>query len=64
MILARVCSEFQIMIDNEIIINICRVSTRYIVKMVEKEHMSRYLLIYRWIVQTLTHLIEVNEYEQ
>lgn len=58
MILARVCSEFQIMIDNEIIINICRVYTRYIVKMVEKEHMSRYLLIYRRIVQTLTHLIE------
>lgn len=58
MILARVCSEFQIMIDNEIIINICRVYTRYIVTMVEKEHMSRYLLIYRRIVQTLTHLIE------
>lgn len=52
MIVARVCSEFQMMIKNEIIINSCRISIRYVVKMMKKEHMSRYLLIYRWPVQT------------
>ena len=36
MIVARVCSQFQMMIKSEIIINSCRISIRYVVKMVKK----------------------------
>ena len=38
MILARVYSEFQMVINNEIIINSCRISIRYVGKTVKKEH--------------------------
>lgn len=54
----RVCPEFQMMIDNEVIITICRVSSRYVVKMVKKEHMLNDLLIHRWDDPTQTRITE------